>query len=450
MTVRVLKMPQLGETMVDGLVVSWLIEVGQSFARGQPIVEFETDKTVVEYPALGKGLLVEKLAQEGDRVAVGAPIGKVDIGAGPDWTNGEAGAADDGQPTSGQATDSARQAAATSLKPDSVPPTGAPEGADTDRGRSTYGGIRATPLARRLARENGIDIAGLTGTGRRGRIEKTDVLAALEDGVDRATATDGTLFAEVAEGQIAYTDVGPKDGPVYLLLHGYSGDKSAWAALAAGLKNAGMRAVAPDLPGHGQTTIDTERVEGLEAGLAAFVEQVLPGRPVHLVAHSLGAVAAVGLASKAAGRAAELTLIAPAGIGRDIDTDFIQGMANAGSAGELTHLLRRLSVLPLAYSDVALQAIVDQVRRGRLLGLAGNAASTTGQKVDILRPLADLSRRMRVRVLIGLQDRIIPAHHATALPPRVATHYLAQSGHMPQWDQVRDVLDLLLPPTDLT
>ena len=274
------------------------------------------------------------------------------------------------------------------------------------------------------------------------------MLAALKGGADRAADQDQTLFADVAEGRIAYTDVGPKDARAYLLLHGYSGDKSAWAALAAGLRHAGKRAVASDLPGHGQTTIDADRVEGLETGLAAFVEQVAPHRQIHVVAHSLGAATAVAFAGREAARVAEITLIAPAGIGRDIDTDFIQGMATAGSIGELAHLLRRVSALPLAYSDIALQAIFDQTRRGRLLRLADDAASKTGQKVDILRPLAELSRRMRVRVLIGLQDRIIPAYQATALPPRVAVHYLAQSGHMPQWDQPRDVLDLLLATAD--
>ena len=82
---RTLTMPRLGETMEHGIVADWLIQEGESFRRGDPIIEFETDKTAVEYPALGDGLLIEQLVQPGDQVNVGAPLAVIDIGSGPDW-----------------------------------------------------------------------------------------------------------------------------------------------------------------------------------------------------------------------------------------------------------------------------------------------------------------------------------------------------------------------------
>ena len=68
MVTRVLDMPRLGETMEEGRIVNWLVKTGDRFRRGDVLLEIETDKTVVEYPALGDGLLQERLATEGNGV----------------------------------------------------------------------------------------------------------------------------------------------------------------------------------------------------------------------------------------------------------------------------------------------------------------------------------------------------------------------------------------------
>ena len=86
MSERILRMPRLGETMEEGKVVGWLVAPGDSFRRGDPILEIETDKTIAEFPALGDGRLDEILASAGDTLEVGAPIARIDIGDGPDWT----------------------------------------------------------------------------------------------------------------------------------------------------------------------------------------------------------------------------------------------------------------------------------------------------------------------------------------------------------------------------
>ena len=66
----ILKMPRMGETMDEGKLVAWLVEPGVAFKRGDPILEVETDKTVVEFPALGDGTLVESLVEIGEMVDV--------------------------------------------------------------------------------------------------------------------------------------------------------------------------------------------------------------------------------------------------------------------------------------------------------------------------------------------------------------------------------------------
>jgi pimeloyl-ACP methyl ester carboxylesterase len=209
------------------------------------------------------------------------------------------------------------------------------------------------------------------------------------------------------------------------------------------LKRAGRRVLAPDLPGHGLTDIVASGPADLAADLPAFLD-ILGISQVALVAHSFGAVAALDLASATTERVASVSLIAPAGLGSEIDGHFIHGMANAKTSGEVAHLLRRLSVSGIDLSEVALSTLASDLARGRLVALADAIAGPSGQKVDSLSAIEKLSATIPVRVLFGIEDRIIPWKHILALPPRVAVHVLSRSGHMPQWDQTRDVLDILL------
>ncbi|UIJ94837.1 alpha/beta fold hydrolase [Sinorhizobium meliloti] len=242
---------------------------------------------------------------------------------------------------------------------------------------------------------------------------------------------------------MAYLDSGKAAGDAVLLLHGFSGDRTTWAVVLAGLKRAGKRVIAPDLPGHGLTAIEATSPSDLSADLVEFLD-ALDVAEVDIVAHSLGAVAALGLAGSEPRRVRSLSLIAPAGIGSEIDTGFVHGMAGARASGEVAHLLRRLSVNGIELSEAALEAIAADLARGRLTALADSVAGPSGQRVDSLMALQKLVASTPVRVLFGLEDRIIPWRHVLALPPRVAIHLLSRSGHMPQWDQPKDVLEILL------
>ena len=79
-------MPQLGESIVEGTIGKWLVAEGQKVDKDQPIVEILTDKADSELPAPVAGVLTKRLAAEDDVIAVGEPIARVDVGAGPDWT----------------------------------------------------------------------------------------------------------------------------------------------------------------------------------------------------------------------------------------------------------------------------------------------------------------------------------------------------------------------------
>ena len=408
MILRALSMPRLGETMEEGTIAAWLISPGQSFKRGQPLLEVETDKTVVEYPALGDGVLEETLVAPGDVVAVGAPIAKVRAEQWEDASSTEPNLTESPVPeqpntpvkTGGVAASTPTPASAMQRAPDAP--------------------LRATPLARRLARQSGIALETLAGSGRRGRIEARDVQAVgagSGGGGTRAGAGSGTV----------------------VLVHGYAGDASTWAALTAALTRAGKTVIAPDLPGHGQDRTTPQNTNDL---IHALTPRLSALGPVHLVGHSLGAFVAAHIAAAQPSRIASLTLIAPAGLGREIDTAFVQGMAHASTAGELAHLLRRLGPKAATLSPDALQTMADGLAQGRLRPLADALAGPLGQKIDILAPLSRLPSHIPLRVLFGTDDRIIPVNHIFNLPPRAAVHLLP-TGHMPQWDAPAEVAEIV-------
>ncbi|MGA1857977.1 acetoin dehydrogenase dihydrolipoyllysine-residue acetyltransferase subunit [Azospirillum sp. 11R-A] len=425
-TTLTLTMPRLGETMEEGVIVGWLVEPGQQFRRGDAILELETDKTVVEYPALGDGRLDGTLVSAGDRVPVGAPIARVAVLSADEW----AAALPDTADAEAEAAPAAGASAAPSPPAGVTAGTPAPERSSDDR-------LRATPTARRLARQHGVALETLHGSGRRGRIERADV--------ERAAGSNGPEPADLRwldtpAGRLAYAQAG-SSGPVHLLVHGFAGDRTAWANLASGLARSGKRVAMPDLPGHGATAIEATDVDGLAAAVTALAES-LPG-PLVLVGHSLGAAAAVHAARRLGNRVARLVLLTPAGCGPRIGAEFVHGMAAAETTGEVSHLLRLLGPRGGQLSDAALAAMTREMARGRLRTLATALATADGrQRIDLLRPLAELAERIPVRAIFGLDDRIVSATDALNLPPRVAAHFLP-SGHMPQWDAPRDVAALI-------
>ncbi|WP_439123867.1 acetoin dehydrogenase dihydrolipoyllysine-residue acetyltransferase subunit [Marivita sp.] len=397
-----LPMPRLGETMDEGTIAEWLVEPGQSFKRGDPLLEVETDKTMVEYPALGDGTLVETLVAAGDVVEVGTPIAVIEtvdtwegIG-GPDAAQGEAPGASE-QPAPDRVSEPIRSAEMSRL--------------------------RATPLARRIAKQNGIALDKVTGTGRRGRIEADDVRA---------------LEGAAAPTRVVRTGV-TATAPVYCV-HGFAGLGSNWAALRAVLQRAGLKTNAPDLPGHGRNTVDAEDIGSLVDWLVSDLQG--QPEPVHLVAHSLGAHVAVKAALQDTSNVAQVTLIAPAGCGIDINGVFLNGMASAPGAGELAHLMRLLGTKAAQLDSAALNALAQDLKGYRLCALADAAVRGDSQRIDTIGPMRTLAAQMPVRAVFGLADRIIPREHAFHLPPAVACH-MVEAGHMPHWDATEEVAAII-------
>ena len=162
--VREFKLPDVGEGLTEAEIVSWLVEVGETVTEDQPVAEVETDKAVVEVPAPVNGTVREIRAEAGEMVPVGEVIITFDV-------EGEAVEPAD----AGDASD----AAGADPEP-VVEESEASEVTSTNRGGRTF----AAPSARRLARELGVDIGAVGGSGPGGRVTEADVRTAAEGGAD--------------------------------------------------------------------------------------------------------------------------------------------------------------------------------------------------------------------------------------------------------------------------
>lgn len=429
---KLLKMPRLGETMEEGRIVAWLVKPGEAFERGAPLLEVETDKTVVEFPALGAGVLTETIAAETDTVAVGAPIARVEIADGPDWTAGDGDDADKSEEAPGPTPSPA---------PDAPSPIGGE--APSPIGGEAPHRVRATPLARRIARQNGIELTAVNGTGRRGRIEKGDVESAAGRSVPSAAPRRAPVRGEMSVlHDIAHVSIGPQTGEPVLLIHGFAGDHGIFANISSGLARAGRRAVAVDLPGHGVTSLEAKILDDLSPNLIAFAREAFAGQRPRIVASSMGAVPAVAVAQ--AIEPAALTLLAPVGLGLFIDGEFLDAMAVATSTGEVSHLLARATEGPPPLTNERLAEVVERLSSRRLLALAAALHANNRQRINLKPQLAKLARRIPVRVVVGHRDRLLDWREATDISPLIAVHHFPRVGHMPSWEAPAETLDIVL------
>lgn len=206
-------MPKMGDAMEAGTLASWLKHEGDQVEAGDVLAEIETDKATMELEAEEAGVLTQLIASEGDEVAVGEAIAVISAdGEAPDEAREVAEETADsvgGRETAeGEAAETEGVAAAAESGEQGAPareaeaqrPASGPE-------RSADGRVRASPFVRRLAREHGIELAGISGSGPDGRIVERDVRAVLESTeegapdksaqarTDAATAGDGATPA---------------------------------------------------------------------------------------------------------------------------------------------------------------------------------------------------------------------------------------------------------------
>ena len=173
------KLPDVGEGVAEGELLEWLVEEGDPVSEDQPVAEVETDKAVVDVPSPVDGSVHELRAEEGEMVDVGSVFITFALeGEEPAETASEDEAAE-----AAEGTDEAADAA------------------DTGDVSAPDGRVFAAPTARRLARELGVDIATVEGSGPGGRVSDADVRAAAEGGASGAEPAGSEAEAAVAEAE---------------------------------------------------------------------------------------------------------------------------------------------------------------------------------------------------------------------------------------------------------
>jgi pyruvate dehydrogenase E2 component (dihydrolipoamide acetyltransferase) len=172
-------MPQMGESIFEGTITKWLKKPGDKIERDEPLFEISTDKVDAEIPAPAAGVLKEIKVTEGQTVPIQTVVAVIDAAgaaasaaAPPAKTEAAKPAPSAAAPTKAEATKPTGGAA--------PPPKAAPSPAEPPRAGGNGDKIRSSPLVRRIARENQIDLAQVPGTGAGGRVSKRDILAAVE------------------------------------------------------------------------------------------------------------------------------------------------------------------------------------------------------------------------------------------------------------------------------
>jgi pyruvate dehydrogenase E2 component (dihydrolipoamide acetyltransferase) len=258
-----------------------------------------------------------------------------------------------------------------------------------------------------------------------------------------ASADAGTPAPQMLDAggrQLQYLENGA--GEPLVLVHGFGGDLNNWMFVQPALAEK-CRTIALDLPGHGGSSKDVGA--GDAETLAGAVEAALDAlgiKAAHLAGHSMGGAIAARVAARRPDLVRALTLIAPAGLGPEINGAFISGFVRMQRRKDAQETLAQLVHDPALVSR---RMIEDVLRYKRLDGV--DAALQTiahawfegdRQRISIRDQLASL--HIPVQIIWGKDDRIIPASHAQGLPD---AHILEAAGHLPHLEKASDILRLM-------
>ena len=428
-------LPRVDMDMTTGKISKWFVTAGTAVTKGQPLFEIETDKAAMEIEAPSSGLIRDLVEVSGRDIPVGSTVAWIDA-------EGEVPPAAGARALRDAPIQPLQEAAVTPPEPTRTPepaPAATPSSPGADR-------FRATPMARRLAREHALDLGALHGTGPRGRVQADDVRRAAAQTAAPATLAPSVPAAPspAQAGGLNLVRLREGAGVPTLLIHGFGADANGWRPFLSGSVS-GKPVDALDLPGHGASRVgDVSSFETLVDAVEQALLGATPGA-FDLVGHSLGGAVAAALAARGALQVRSLLLLAPAGLGPEINRDFLRGFLAATREGSLTPWLHELVADPATITPAFVRATLRSREESQLVQtqthIAGAVFPDGTQAFSIRRDLAALT--MPVRVVVGAADRIIPARHATGLPGMVATHVFPNVGHMPHLEAREAVAAIL-------
>lgn len=407
-----------GEYMDAVVVVEWRTQPQETVSEGQVVAIVETAKTTIEIEAPAAGTLIELLAQPGEEVDVGSALARMQLkGASTtaDMPVEQAEAAADAQP----ATQSETSASADTVSAARM--TG-------DGGR-----IIASPAARKQAQALGISLVSLQASSPSGRIKLRDL--PVHD-VSLEYTADSDLYIERR---------GSGNGTPLIFIHGYGADLLGWTPLVGKL-SANTPICLLELPGHGRSSAIApgSDVHAMVNQVAATLKRagIETG---HLIGHSLGGAVAIALAANTGFQAASLCLIAPAGLGPDVNGEFLAGIARANSTDSLHPWLRQLTsngrLVDRTFAEMAMKQRSDPQLRHRQLEMASTLFPDGTQATDLRAALHTL--QVPCRIIWGRDDAIIPWRHAWEAGWRAGVHLMPAVGHLPHIEAPAEVACIL-------
>lgn len=315
-----------------------------------------------------------------------------------------------------------------------------------------------SPLAGRLRRRvapagETVPVGGLLAVVAESAISDADIEAFItrfeEAFAVRSAAAEAAApqpgIIEVAGRRLRLLRMGDGGDVPVLFLHGFGADLNNWLFNQPVLAEE-RTTYAIDLPGHGGSTkeVGAGDVRSMAALVAALLDAV-GAEQAHLVGHSLGGAIAIDLARADARRAASLTLIAAAGLGPEINMEFVDGFIAAERRKQLKPVLEMLVDDPALISREMVEDVLKFKRldgaRAALERIAGAAFAGGVQASSLREALEHL--QVPVQVIWGRHDWIIPVRHADGLPARVAVHRLDGAGHMVHMEKASEVNALI-------
>ncbi|MBV9567654.1 MAG: acetoin dehydrogenase dihydrolipoyllysine-residue acetyltransferase subunit [Hyphomicrobiales bacterium] len=426
-------LPRVDMDMTEARISRWYVEDGAVVAKGQPIFEIETEKAAMEVDAPASGVIRDLSLALDVPLPIGSVIAWID-------TVDEAGEA---PPRPEGAKTSPSRAIPVRSEPQAEGASApAPAYDDATPAEDAASSRRATPLARRLARETGIDIFCIDGSGPKGRVQGEDVeRARLERNAAPLTSLRARMTG-VSRAALHFQWLRRGEGPPVILIHGFGADLNAWRLFLASAR-LGSPVLGIDLPGHGGSA--KSLVASFDAMVDAVAAMLRTESPValHLAGHSLGGAVAAALSRREGIKALSLFLVAPAGLGPEISADFISRLARARIASELEPLIAQLVTDPAVLGPSFIKATLQHRRNGDgALDDLGALLFPEGRQSFSIRSTFD-SLAIPAKIVVGARDRIIPPGHTVGLPGHVAIHSFPELGHMPHVEAPMVVARLL-------
>jgi pyruvate dehydrogenase E2 component (dihydrolipoamide acetyltransferase) len=452
-------LPRVDMDMTEGMIAAWHVNEGDEVREGMLIFEIETSKATMEIDAPASGIIRQISAPVGESVPVGTAVAWIYAAGEALVEHCEPGvAAADG---ADRALTALRETAQTeAMQVDATQarameayllatPSELRASAPAEATANAQQPLRATPAARRLARERGLQLVDIAGSGPHGRVAAQDVLRAV-------SRTDGPGSARNGAPPPCLHRIALRkgSGAPLVLLHGFAAESNSWRPFSQAVARMGgpeMGMLAVDLPAHGKSPADA--AGSLEEMVAALEHTLLDAgiTRCHVVGHSFGGALALALALATMARASRLevgslALLAPAGLGPEINGPFLRGVTEATRRTSLAAWLKQLFADPARMDEgfvaTAAQQLESPEVRERLAAVADTFFPDGTQMLDLRHLFDDLT--MPVRVLWGQQDRILPVRHADGLPGRVAVHRFAGVGHLPHVEAEAEVAWLVV------